>query len=44
MTYLWKKLDHFATWLSNLCWSKLYRTRSDKWLKGYKDWKRKHDN
>lgn len=24
---IWKILDHFACWLSNKCWQKLYKTR-----------------
>jgi hypothetical protein len=23
----WEILDHFATWLSNKCWEKLYKYR-----------------
>ena len=40
---MWYHLSKFATWLSNLCWAKMHRDRNKKWIKGYKDWRRKHD-
>jgi hypothetical protein len=41
MDWFWKKLDHFATRLSNLCWRRLYKNRSKQWLKEYKKWRKK---
>jgi len=33
MRLVWKCLDSFATWLSNLCWRKLYADRKNRHYK-----------